>query len=136
MVSLVTMLSASVATLMILVKQLEAGLTAPTDPDQLKQFNDRLDLFNLILSMVLGIVGGLVAVSNTPALFAADPPLIAGNPMLFAIVAGAISVLPGGIGTTLLSGLLVWLGLNPPPAMAQTLDGASLEKPRSIRLWN
>lgn len=144
MVSLVTTLAALVTALMLLVKQAEAKLTTPTDPTQLATFQSRIDTFNLIFSMVLGVVGALVMLSNTPTLFAGDTPFIANSPVLFAIVAGLIAVLPGGASTTLLSALLNWLGAKgapQPPAGVQTVQGTVIQGTavpvrKTLALWS
>lgn len=133
MFALVTMLAATVAALMVIARSFEAQIKPPTNPAELDTFNQRLDLFNLALSIVLGIGGALIQLNNTPGLFANDTAFISANPLLFTIVAGLISVLPGGASMSLLSALLAWLGAKGSPPSAQAVGVP--RKPRAL-LWN
>lgn len=137
MLALIAALGGSITTIMIVVKQIEGMLTPPTDPTQLITYQQRIALLNLLLSIVLGVLGALYMVGNTPALFAGDPPLIAQNPYLFAVLGGLICVLPGGYGVSLGNALLVWLGLKAAPVLPAPQDVVVVSRARHITslLW-
>lgn len=136
MAVLLTMLAATVTVIMLTVKQFEAKLTPPTDPTKLAQFQQNIDLGNLILSLVLGVVGAVAFVYSTPTVFASDPALISSNPYLFAVLAGLISVLPGGASTSVLSAVLAWLGSKQLPVGAQVVQGTATPVRRTLALWS
>ena len=139
MVQLVTVLAGIVTALMLIVKQAEAKITLPTDPAKLATFQSWLDLFNLILSMVFGVVGAFIMLSNTPTLFAGDSSFIANNPVLFALASGLIAVLPGGLGISSLSAIFAWLGAKSAPQLptgAQVVQGTATPVRRTLALWS
>ena len=139
MAVLLALLASTVTALMLLIKQFEAKITPPTDPTQLATFQSRIDTFNLIFSMVLGIVGAVLFVYSTPNVFASDPALISSNPYVFAVVAGLISVLPGGASTTLLSAVLAWLGSKATPLLpsgVEVVQGTAKPVHRTLALWS
>jgi hypothetical protein len=113
MPSLVVILSAAVAALILSIKTADTGSSESNRP-----------LIYLLLSLAFGIVGALAAFASNPNLFVGDP-IFATMPLLGAIFAGVVSVLPGGIGTAVL-GLFY-----PKPATAQTVERGR----RGLVLW-
>lgn len=133
MVVLLAMISGGLTTIMLVVKQFESRLPPSSDPNEAANVQQRLDLFNLTLSLVLSLAGSLIIVTHNPLIFATDPPVFAENPILWAVFAGLISILPGGAGTSILSGILIWLGVQPPPPSAQTVT--QVRSRRGSLLW-
>ncbi len=121
MLALTLMLSAAVAALILAIKTAQ-GPIAPDD-------KTNWPLVYTAISLVASIVAAVAFVTANPGLFVGDP-LFANSPILGALFAGFVSVLPGGVGSSILT-LLGYRSIPAPPG-AQAVGTRS--RP-SIGLW-